>query len=109
MREIAPDGITGMPSRTAAYLCRQIADLVKAGSLTPETCQRIYTFCGIRPSDNQWRQFLIPVLCFLGLLSLVAGAVFFIAWNWVWLPKMAKFALAELLIVALSVLVLWRW
>jgi len=109
MREIAPDGITGMPSRTAAYLCRQIADLVKAGSLTPETCQRIYTFCGIRPSDNQWRQFLIPVLCFLGLLSLVAGAVFFIAWNWVWLPKMAKFALAELLIVELSVLVWWRW
>lgn len=102
MREIAPDGITGMPSRTAAYLCRQIGHLVKAGSLTPETCQRIYAFCGIRPSDSQWRQFLIPVLCCLGLLSLVAGAVFFVAWNWAWLPKMAKFALAELLIVALA-------
>lgn len=109
MREIAPEGITGMPSRTAAYLCRQIGHLVQAGSLTPETCERIYTFCGIRPSDSQWRQFLIPVLCFLGLLSLVAGAVFFIAWNWAWLPKMAKFALAELLIVALAVVVWWRW
>lgn len=109
MREIAPDGITGMPSRTAAYLCRQIARLLKGGSLTPETCQRIYAFCGIRPSDTQWRQFLIPVLGFLGLLSLVAGAVFFVAWNWAWLPKMAKFALAELLIVALSVVVWWRW
>lgn len=109
MREIAPDDITGMPSRTAAYLCRQIARLLKGGSLTPETCQRIYAFCGIRPSDTQWRQFLIPVLGFLGLLSLVAGAVFFVAWNWAWLPKMAKFALAELLIVALSVVVWWRW
>lgn len=109
MREIAPDGITGMPSRTAAYLCRQIAGLVKAGSLSPETCQRIFAFCGIRPSDAQWRQFLIPVLCFLGLLSLVAGSVFFIAWNWAWMPKMAKFALAELLIVALAALVWWRW
>lgn len=109
MREIATDGITGMPSRTAAYLCRQIVHLLKAGSLTPETCERIYAFCGIRPSDSQWRQFLIPVLCFLGLLSLVAGAVFFVAWNWAWLPKMAKFALAELLIVALTALVWWRW
>lgn len=109
MREIAPEGITGMPSRTAEYLCRQTARLVKGGSLTPETCQRIYAFCGIRPSDAQWRQFLIPVLCCLGLLSLVAGSVFFIAWNWAWLPKMAKFALAELLIVALAVVVWWRW
>lgn len=109
MREITADKITGMPSRTAAYLCRQIGHLVKTGSLSPETCQRIFAFCGIRPSDAQWRQFLIPVLCFLGLLSLVAGSVFFIAWNWAWMPKMAKFALAELLIVALAVVVWWRW
>ncbi len=109
MREIAPDGITGMPSRTAEYLCRQIVRLVKGGSLTPENCQLIYAFCGIRPSDAQWRQFLIPVLSFLGLLSLVAGAVFFVAWNWAWLPKMAKFALAELLIVALAAVAWWRW
>lgn len=109
MRDIAPDGITWMPSQTAEYLCRQIASLLKGGSLTPETCQRIYAFCGIRPSDAQWRQFLVPVLSCLGLLSLVAGAVFFVAWNWVWLPKMAKFALAELLIVALAAVVWWRW
>ncbi len=109
MRELAPDGITGMPSRTVEYLCRQIARLLKGGSLTPETCERIFAFCGIRPSDAQWRQFLIPVLSCLGLLSLVTGAVFFIAWNWAWLPKMAKFALAELFIVALAVIVWWRW
>ncbi|WP_237172558.1 DUF2157 domain-containing protein [Pantoea vagans] len=82
---------------------------MKRGSLSPETCQRIFAFCGIRPSDSQWRQFLIPVLCCLGLLSLVAGSMFFIAWNWAWMPKMAKFALAELLIVALAVVVWWRW
>lgn len=109
MRELVPDGITGMPSRTAEYFCRQIARLLKGGSLTPETCERIFAFCGIRPSDAQWRQFLIPVLSCLGLLSLLAGAVFFVAWNWAWLPKMAKFALAELLIVALAVIVWWRW
>lgn len=109
MSEIAPDSLTGMPLRTAAYLCRQIASLVKTGSLNPETCQRIFAYCGIRPSDTHWRQFLIPVLCFLGLLSLVAGSLFFIAWNWAWLPKMGKFALAELLIVALAVVVWWRW
>ncbi|GME41407.1 DUF4401 domain-containing protein [Pantoea sp. QMID2] len=35
--------------------------------------------------------------------------MFFVAWNWAWLPKMAKFALTELLIVALAVVVWWRW
>lgn len=98
-----------MPSRAAEFLCRQALRLVKGGSLTPAECQRIYDFCGVRPDYPQWRKFLVPLLSLLGLLSLVAGAVFFVAWNWADMPKMAKFALAELLVAALAVVVWWRW
>jgi hypothetical protein len=98
-----------MPSRAAEFLCRQTERLVKGKSLTPAECQRIYDFCGVRPDYPQWRRFLVPLLSLLGLLSLVAAAVFFVAWNWADMPKMAKFALAELLVVALTVVVWWRW
>jgi uncharacterized membrane protein len=98
-----------MPSRAAEFFCRQTERLVKSGSLTPAACQRIYDFCGVRPGYPEWQKFLVPLLSLLGLLSLVAGAVFFVAWNWADMPKMAKFALAELLIVALAVVVWWRW
>ena len=109
MIDIAPDGISWMPSRTAKYLCRQTERLVQGGNLTPDACQRIYAFCGVRPGYAQWRTFLIPVLFCLGLLSLVAGALFFVAWNWAHMPKITKFALMELLIVALAAVVWWRW
>lgn len=109
MKDIAPDGISWMPSRTAKYLCRQTERLVKGGSLTPDACQRIYAFCGVGLGDSQWRTFLIPVLFCLGLLSLVASALFFVAWNWADMPKITKFALMELLIVALAAVVWWRW
>ena len=109
MKDIAPDSKSWMPSRAAEYLCRQTGRLVKGGSLSPAACLRIYVFCGVRPGYPQWRSFLLPVLSLLGLLSLVAGALFFIAWNWAQMPKMTKFALAELLIIALAAVVWWRW
>ncbi|AEX54219.1 DUF2157 domain-containing protein [Rahnella aquatilis] len=109
MTETEADSKEWMPSGAAEFLCRQTECLVKSGSLTPAGCQRIYDFCGVRPGYPEWRKFLVPLLSLLGLLSLVAGAVFFVAWNWADMPKMAKFALAELLILALAVLVWWRW
>ena len=109
MTQIEAGSKEWMPSRAAEFLCRQTERLVKGRSLTPAECQRIYDFCGVRPGYLQWQKFLVPLLSLLGLLSLVAGAVFFVAWNWANMPKMAKFALAELLVVALAVLVWWRW
>ena len=109
MNNTIPGDVSWMPTRAAAYLARQTARLIKAGSLTPDHGQQVYRFLGVRPNASQWRAFLVPLLALLGLLSLVAGALFFIAWNWAQMPKMAKFALAELLIVALAVIVWWRW
>lgn len=109
MTQIEAGSKAWMPSRAAEFLCRQTQRLVRSRILTPAECQRIYDFFGVRPDYPEWRKFLIPLLSLLGLLSLVAGAVFFVAWNWANMPKMAKFALAELLIVALAVVVWWRW
>ncbi|MGV8927445.1 MAG: DUF4401 domain-containing protein [Ewingella sp.] len=103
-----------MPSGEAEHLCRSLSTLVntpptEASRLTPATYQQILNYCGVRPDISGWRRFLMLSLSLLGLLALVAGMIFFIAWNWAAMPKMVKFALAELLMIALAVVVWWRW
>ncbi|WP_145525965.1 DUF4401 domain-containing protein [Yersinia rohdei] len=103
-----------MPSKAAERLCRSLSSLMdspttESRKLSPTVYQQILHYCGVRPNLMGWRSFLTAFLTLLGLLALVAGAVFFIAWNWAAMPKMAKFALAQLLIIALAVVVWWRW
>src|SRR5476649_184824 len=103
-----------MPSGAAENLSRSLSVLLHTpatpGSrLTPGAYQRILQYCGVRPDLSGWRQFLMLSLSLLGFLALVAGMIFFIAWNWALMPKIAKFALVELLIIALAVVVWWRW
>ncbi|CFQ96359.1 MULTISPECIES: DUF4401 domain-containing protein [Yersinia] len=103
-----------MPSEAAESLCRSLPVLLNSPStessrLTPTVYQKILYYCGVRPELSGWRRFLTLFLTSLGFLALVAGMVFFIAWNWAAMPKMAKFGLVELLIIALTVVVWWRW
>lgn len=103
-----------MPSGAAEHLCRSLPLLMnsppaKSSQLTPHVYQQILIHCGVRPNLSGWRKFLTLFLSLLGFLALVTGAIFFIAWNWAAMPKMGKFAVVELLIIALAVVVWWRW
>lgn len=110
----SPHQQDAMPSRAAERLCDSLSSLLGSPTeqnlrLSPTAYQHILYYCAVKPSLAGWRSFLRVFLTFLGLLSLVAGTVFFIAWNWAAMPKMSKFLLAELFIVALAVVVWWRW
>lgn len=103
-----------MPSSTAEHLHHSLPGLMgtsvaEGTRLSHDSYQKILIYCGIRPDIMGWRHFFIVLLTLLGLLALVSGSLFFIAWNWALMPKMAKFALIELLIIALATLVWWRW
>jgi len=103
-----------MPSAAAEHLCRSLSSLVNTPSvesrrLSPAVYHQILIYCGVRPDMQGWRRFLMLFLSLLGFLALAAGMIFFVAWNWAVMPKMAKFALVELLIVALAIVVWWRW
>lgn len=103
-----------MPGGAAESLCRSLSALrnnpsSEGSRLSPAAYQKILYYCGVRPNLAGWRRFLMLFLSMLGFLALASGVVFFIAWNWALMPKMAKFALVELWIVALAVVVWWRW
>ena len=112
--DLSPHQQDAMPSRVAERLCYSLSSLigsstVESSRLSPSGYQQILYYCGVRPNLTGWRSFLTVFLTLLGLLALVAGTVFFIAWNWAAMPKMTKFLLARLFIVALAVVVWWRW
>lgn len=102
-----------MPSGAAAHVCRTLGALQRSSpdsdGLSAAAYQQILLYCGVRPDRPAWRRFLLAALTLLGLLALVSGGIFFIAWNWAAMPKMAKFALVEGEILALTVVVWWRW
>ena len=55
---------------------------------------------GLRPNKNQWRQFGVLAMRFAAVLSLAAGAVFLVAFNWQDLGLYARFAMVEALLLA---------
>ncbi len=51
------------------------------------------------PSSRQWEQFITHLLLWLGLVSLGAGIIFFLAFNWQDMPNFSKLALVQSCIV----------
>jgi len=112
--DLSPHQQDAMPSRAAERLCYSLSSLIDSSTaqslrLSPAAYHQILFYCGVRPNLTGWRSFLRVFLTLLGLLALVAGAVFFIAWNWAAMPKMTKFLFVQLFIIALAVVVWWRW
>lgn len=84
-----------------------LIDWMERGLVAPENRQEALAVAGVFPSGADWRRFLDRLLLWLGALLLAAGVIFFFAYNWNDLPRLAKFALVEALIVA-TLVVVWR-
>jgi uncharacterized membrane protein len=61
-----------------------------------------------RPAASEFRQFAVRLLQLAGVLSLAAGAVFFVAANWKELGVAGRIALVESLLVVSIALAMWR-
>jgi uncharacterized membrane protein len=87
---------------------RQILlECLEQGSIAPENMQRALTAAEVFPSAADWRRFLNNLLLWLGALMIAAGVIYFFAYNWDDLGRMARFGIVEALIVA-TLIVVWR-
>ena len=86
---------------------REILDWAEEGRIAPRDVRSALEIAGVLPDAVSWRQFLERLLLFAGTLLVAAGVIFFLAFNWNELGRMAKFGLAEVLLVAALVCV-WR-
>ena len=63
---------------------------------------------GTIPGRAAWIRFLCRLTVGLGAALLATGVIFFIAYNWHALPRMAKFVLVEATLAAAVIVCLWR-
>ncbi|MCB2001982.1 MAG: DUF2157 domain-containing protein [Burkholderiaceae bacterium] len=54
---------------------------------------------GVTPDARAWRHFLDRLLLWSGALSLAAAVVFFVAYNWTDLGRIARFAIVDVLVL----------
>ena len=85
----------------------EILDWAEDGRIPPGDLRGALDVAGALPDSAAWRQFLDRLLLFGGTLFVAAGVIFFLAFNWNDLGRMAKFALVEVLLVVALVSV-WR-
>ncbi len=93
--------------------CRQtgrwLTDMLRQGLLTrPEQAAGLEHF-GLKPGLAEWRLFVERLFTLLGVLLMAAGLIFFVAWNWEDMPRLAKFAIAETAFALCALWSLWRW
>ena len=74
---------------------RTIEQLLKRGILPITNADAAATHLEVYPSKRSWLAFFDKALLIIGIVALVLSIVFFVAFNWQHMGKMAKFALVE--------------
>ena len=74
---------------------RTIEQLLNQSTLPTEKADTAALLLDVYPSKRTWLQFFDKALLIVGGVALVLSLVFFIAYNWLYMSKLAKFALVE--------------
>ncbi|WP_028580064.1 DUF2157 domain-containing protein [Desulfogranum japonicum] len=78
---------------------RQLIDIIEQGFIPPENIDDALTLAKVKPNGKNWRTFIDHLLLWLGGLALAFALLFFIAYNWKDLGRLAKFGLVEACLV----------
>jgi len=84
----------------------QILNWVEHGHLAAGRTEQAFGIAGLLPDRRDWLRFIDNLLLWSGSVSVAAGVIFFLAYNWQSLGHYAKFGLVETLIV-LTIALYW--
>jgi uncharacterized membrane protein len=79
---------------------RAILQWAERGLIAPGLVELAMRSAGVLPDAAQWRTFLDRLLLWTGTALLSAGVIFFLAYNWDGLGRVARFGLVESLLAA---------
>lgn len=91
-------------SPSATSLRPVITQWLQEKQLSPGAAERALQLSGDLPNGADWKRFLTTVFLFSGALFLVAGVIFFFAFNWQGLPRIAKFSLLQGVLIGAALL-----
>jgi uncharacterized membrane protein len=78
----------------------QVLEWAEQGALPAANVAQALAVAGVTPDGDRWHRFVGALFLWLGALLFAAGTIFFFAYNWDAMGRMAKFGLAEALLVA---------
>lgn len=90
---------------------RQVMEkLIRQGRLPIKHADQAAQQLAVYPTKNTWLHFFDKALLIIGSVALVLSLVFFVAYNWLHMGKMGKFALVEgLLVITVGLYVLFSF
>src|SRR5690606_38072149 len=87
-------------NRSVANARDAILQWAEHGHVPPAAVRAALTTAGVLPDANRWRHFLDRLLLYMGAVLLAAAVIFFFAFNWDALGRLAKLGLVQLPLVA---------
>ncbi len=78
---------------------RHLIHWITHAMIAPEQVPAALEATRLRPDAHAWRRFFDYLLLAVGMTSLAASLLFFIAYNWAAIGRFAKFALVEAMII----------
>ncbi len=82
----------------------EILDWSEQGRIAPGKLRAALEAGGALPGAAEWRRFLDRLLLWMGAVMLAAGVIFFFAFNWAEMGRLAKIGLVEAPVVVALVL-----
>jgi len=86
---------------------KQLLQWTQQGHLNAESLPEALRLTRAEPSPSDWQQFIDKLMLWFGSICMVAGVVFFFAYNWQQMGRFAKFGLVEVCILA-TVALCWK-
>ncbi|MGY4877500.1 DUF2157 domain-containing protein [Vreelandella aquamarina] len=86
---------------------RELVSLIEQGAIRPEEVPRAVQVAGLTPSPRAWRQLIDRLLLWSGSLALAFAVLFFVAYNWVDMGRLPRFALVQAALLSAAGMAVW--
>jgi len=86
----------------------RLFSLTRKQYLSPQALDNALQQICLLPHEKHWRHFINHFLLFLGSTLLLAGVIFFFAYNWADMTKMMKFYSLQISLLAMAIVATWH-
>ena len=86
---------------------KEILEWIEQGRIQSGSLPAALRLAGLSPSRTEWRNFFQSLTFWLGIVFLAAAVIFFFAFNWQAMGRLAKFGLVEIVLIT-SVVLCWQ-
>jgi uncharacterized membrane protein len=87
---------------------KHLYSLARANILSPNGLEYALRRIGTVPDAAAWQRFINNLLLLLGTTLLLAGILFFFAYNWAYLSRFLKFAVLEFGVLSMAMFASWQ-